>query len=138
MSEPNLYAFLSGLAGVRGLVASRIYPDMLPQSPALPAVVVQKTGGIRNRAYCGTDRAVLGTYQIDVYGRSRAEARQVAEAIADESPAGMLDYRGLMGIVTVKDCALTSDFDSIDPEPGLLKRTQLWDVWYVERSGGSP
>lgn len=138
MSEPNFFAFLTGLSGVQSTVASRVYPDKLPQNPTLPAIVFQRVGGARARGYCGTDRLVSGSYQFDVYGRSRSEARQIAQAVMAESPEGMLDYSGLMGNVRVKDCALTSDFDSIDPEPGLLKRTQLWDVWYVERSGGSP
>lgn len=129
MSEPNFYEFLRSVSGVQSLIASRIYPDKLPQNPTLPAVVTQKVGGTRQVTNCGTHGLVLGSFQLDVYGLTRAAARQVADAIFD----AMKDDVGLMGATIVKQCTLTTDFDSVDPEPGLLKRTQLWDIWYVER-----
>lgn len=129
MSEPNFFDFLSNAAGVQALVGSRFYPDKLPQNPVLPAAVFQRVGGTRQKTQCATDGTVLGSYQLDWYGKTGASAKQAATAGFN----ALVDHSGLMGATIVKDCTLTTDFDSVDPEPGLIKRTQLWDIWYVER-----
>lgn len=129
MSEPNFHYFLTGVSAIRELVAGRVYPDMVPQGKNVPAIVVSRTGGIRQQKLCGTDGLVRGSFQLDVYGRTRAEVRELATRVV----AAMLDYSGLMGTCVVKHCALSTDFDSVDPDPGLLRRTQLWDIWYVEQ-----
>lgn len=130
MSEPNFKTHLSGVPAVFALIGSRVYPDKLSDTnKTLPAVVTQKSGGTRGRTQCATDGLVFGSFQFDVYAKSRTEARAVADAIRD----AMADFSGLMGSTIVKDCALSNDFDSVDPEPGLLRRTQFWDIWYVER-----
>lgn len=129
MSEPNFHYFLTGVSEVRDLVAGRIYPDMVRQGSALPAIVVSRTGGIRQQMLCGTDGLVRGSFQLDVYGKTRADVRELARRVI----VAMLDYKGMMGTCVVKHCALSTDFDSVDPEPGLLRRTQLWDIWYVEQ-----
>lgn len=128
MSEPNFYEHLRNVSGVSSLIASRIYPDKLPQSPTLPAVVTQSVGGQRQQRYCNGDGLVLGSFQFDVYAKTRAACNQAAHAVR----IAMQDFSGEMGGTPVKHCHLTSDFDSVDPEPGLLRKTQLWDVWYAE------
>jgi hypothetical protein len=129
MSEPNFYEYLRNIPAVAAVVGSRIYPDKLPQNPVLPAVVYQRVGGIRQTLYCGTDGLVDGNYQLDIYGKTRATTKDASDAVFN----ALIDYSGMMGATIVKDCTLSTDFDSVDPEPGLLRRTQLWDVWYVER-----
>ena len=128
MSEPNFHAFLSAQPGVQSLVGLRIYTDKLGGGGAVPGVVTQRVGGLRQQRYCGADGLVLGSFQFDVYAKTRAACNEVAEAIR----AVMQDFSGTMGATPVKHCHLTSDFDSVDPEPGLLRKTQLWDVWYAE------
>lgn len=128
MSEPNFFAVLSADTAVAGVIGSRIYPGKLPQNPQLPAVVVQRVGATRARTYCATERLVRGSYQFDIYAKSATERQAVSAVVA----SALLDFRGLAGDVPVKDAALTTDFDSVDPEPGYLRRTQLWDIWYVE------
>jgi hypothetical protein len=141
MREPNFHYFLTGISDIRALIAGRVYPDMLPQGVknGLPAVVVSKTGTVRQGTNCGTDGLVLGSFQLDVYAATRREVRELSNRIIGSGrkgatpPTAMLDYKGMMGNCFVKNCALTTDFDSVDPDPGLLRRTQLWDIWYVER-----
>lgn len=139
MSEPNLKHFLTSLASVRQMVGDRVYPDKLPKGYKLPAIVAGRTGGQRQQKMCGTDGLVLGSFQFDIYGLTRQEVRDLSNRVVGSGrrgstpPDAMLDYKGTMGACFVKNCALTTDFDSVDPEPGLLRRTQLWDIWYVER-----
>lgn len=139
MSEPNISHFLLSLAPVRQMVANRVYPDKLPQGYKLPAIVYGRTGGQRQQMMCGTHGLVLGNYQLDIYGLTSKEVRDLSNRVIGSGrrgstpPDAMLDYKGTMGGCDVKNCALATDFDSVDPEPGLQKRTQLWDIWYVER-----
>lgn len=139
MSEPNFHYFLTGLAPVAQMVAGRVYPDKLRDGGALPAIVASRSGGQRQQKNCGTDGLVLGSFQIDVYGKTRQDVRELSKRIIGEGrkgstpPTAMLDYKGMMGTCFVKNCALQTDFDSVDPDPGLHRRTQLWDIWYIER-----
>lgn len=139
MSEPNFNQFLTSLPSVALLVAGRVYPDLLKQGTALPAIVYSKSGSQRQQKACGTDGLVLGSFQLDVYGRSRQQVRVLSEAIIGSGrkgqipPDALLDYKGLMGTCFVKQCSLVNDFDTIDPEPGMIRRVQLWDIWYIER-----
>ena len=43
-AESALYAALSGLPGLTALVSTRIYPDVIPEDAAMPAVVTARTG----------------------------------------------------------------------------------------------
>jgi hypothetical protein len=129
MSEPNLHDFLIAQPAVAVLVGTNVFPDKVRQGVKMPAIVWQKTASLRQQKPCGTDGLVLGSFQVDIYATTRAVARELATEVLE----AMLDFAGLMGDCIVKHCALTTDFDSVDPEPGLLRRTQLWDIWYVER-----
>jgi hypothetical protein len=129
MSEPNFYDYLAADSALGAELDERIYPDMAPEGTAFPVLVFQRLGGRRDSSYCGTNPVVLGNYQFNIYARSRLETRTLGDLVRDL----LLDFRGQMGDVRVALCALAGDFDSIDPDPGLLCRTQLWDVWYVER-----
>ncbi len=139
MSEPNFNQFLTSIAAVNQIVAGRVYPDVMRQGTPLPAIVYSRSGGQRQGKLCGTDGLVLGSFQIDVYAVTRRETRELSDRIIGSGrvgstpPSAMLDYKGLMGTCFVKQCSLMTDFDSVDPDPGLLKRVQLWDIWYVER-----
>lgn len=130
MAEPNFFALLSIDTGLASQVGARIYPDMVPAPGEMPAIVHQRMGADpRGASYCGAIALVLAHYQIAVYALSRAETKVIGDIVRDL----LINFRGDMGGVTVKDAMLASDYDSVDPEPGLLCRTQLWDVWYMER-----
>lgn len=138
MSEPNISQFLQSVTAVNLIVAGRVYPDQLRQGTPTPAIVYFRVGGSRQKKSCGTDGLVLGNYQVDVYAPSRRAARDLARLVIGTGrrgatpPDAMLDYAGLMGTCIVKDCSLSTDFDTVDPDPGLYVRRTLWQIWYVE------
>lgn len=139
MSEPNFNQFLTSIALVNAIVAGRVYPDQLRQGTKLPAIVYGKAGTQRQQRSCGTDGLVLGSFQLDVYGSTRQQVRELSARIIGNGrkgqtpPDAMLDFKGMMGTCFVKNCALVNDFDTVDPEPGMIRRVQLWDIWYIER-----
>ncbi len=51
--EEELVDLLTGDAGIAGVVAARVYPVVLPQNPALPAIVYQEVRGLARAAADG-------------------------------------------------------------------------------------
>ena len=73
-AETEVYAALSGHAGLTAIVAARIYPDVLPEKTTYPAVVFSResTNPIRSISghYFGADVSL----QIGCWGNTRTEA----------------------------------------------------------------
>ena len=51
--EAGLYAHLVGSAGVTALVATRVYPLLVPQDATLPAIAYQRISGPRDHTHDG-------------------------------------------------------------------------------------
>lgn len=68
-------------ASVAALVSTRVYPDMAPQSPTLPYIVVQRIDAIREQALSGAAGCGTARVQVDTYAASKSSAWSVAEAL---------------------------------------------------------
>lgn len=93
-AETEIYAALSGFSGLTSLVSTRIYPDVLPESTAYPAVVFSRERtvpvfGLGNH-YFGADVGM----QIASWGRTRSEADAAADAVAGALAASGNLYQG--------------------------------------------
>lgn len=131
--EPNLYEFLRADAAVASFIGDRIYPDRLPQQhpddpKVMPAAVFQLAGAEYQAKFCETDGLVGGAYQMDIYGADRDEVLAAARAIRQR----LSDYRGQMGAGRVSKVLLQNQFNGLDPDPGLFRRTQLYTIWFLE------
>lgn len=138
--EPNFFTYLTtvpavpitrqqlGVVEAAALLGDRIFYQRARQSVRGTYLVWQRTGGERQPMFCFTDGTIGGEYQVDVYGIDDVAFVNAAGAIR----RALMDYCGPMGSVEVKKVLLSADFDSVDPEPGLLRRTQIWTVWYAE------
>lgn len=133
-TEPNYYAHLVAEPEVTALAGQRIHAQQIPQqtreSPrAYPCVVFSTISRVRDPELCGASEVVQATVQMDTYGMTRAEVLALARAIRRR----MVDYSGLMGTVDVQRVLTDTEFDvGPDPEPGLYRRTQTFNVWHVE------
>ncbi len=78
-AEADLYSALVGDTSVMSLVDDRVYPDVLPQDKALPAVAYSRVGTEYVNTIHGTSVAQKAT--LDVF--CMAERREDAEAICD-------------------------------------------------------
>ncbi len=84
--EESLYAALTGSAGVTALVASRIYPDAVPQDINLPAVAFTRT----STEYLPSIHSAVPlaeTATLEVW--CMAETRSAAEALASACVAAL-------------------------------------------------
>ena len=132
MDEPNIAQFLLADPTVAGLLADRIYPELLPQTDGewrLPAAVFLRLGADRQKMFCQTDSLVQATYLVTSFSYDYDTAVALMGAIRRK----MVDYCGPMGDVAVDSVSLTND-SSLDvaPEPGLFRRSETFTIWYRE------
>lgn len=81
-AETELYATLSAAAGVTALVATRIYPDIVPQDADLPAIAYQRTATeFLNTLHGGAPLGHTATLEITCVAESRPGANAVANAV---------------------------------------------------------
>lgn len=80
-AETELYAVLTAASGLTALVSTRIYPDILPEETALPAVVYTRTGTQTITTIHGGNMGEFADLQINAWGKTRASAAAVADQI---------------------------------------------------------
>lgn len=86
-----LYAYLKNISGVSALVATRIYPLILPQDPTLPALTYQMLFEVRGHTLSGAYNSNT-TVQIDCYATTYTSAVALAVAVTSALDA----YAGTM------------------------------------------
>lgn len=132
MIEQGLHAYLASVPGVAALLTAdgitRIYPLLIPQQTPQPCVVYQLTSTERTRTYCGTIALHRCVVQLDSYARTYPQAVAVARALYD----ALIDYKGMMGAIEVRDCVQEAESDFEDLEPGLYRRYQSWGIWLIQ------
>lgn len=134
--EAGLVSFLSAQTAVTALIAQggrvRVFPMVIPQKTKavdqVPCVVYQVTLEERQKTFCGTQNLVMATVTLDLYALTLVQARQLSEAVR----AAMVDYRGLMGDVPVRDVTLAGALALYDMEPGLMRVMDTYNIWYEE------
>lgn len=133
MIEQGLHAYLTGEPGVASFVGNRVFPLLIPQhtydeSTKLACLVYSKVSDSRQQTLCGTDSVLAASYQIDCYAANFLKAKQTAAAVR----AAMIDFGGEWSGTTVKNVHLETEFDLMDPEPGLFRVSQSYRIWHVE------
>lgn len=132
MIEQGLHAYLASVPAVAALLSAdgitRIFPLLIPQQALTPCVVYQLTSTTRTQTYCGTIALHRSVVQLDSYARTYPEAVAVANALYD----ALIDYKGMMGAVEVRDCVQEAESDFSDLEPGLYRRYQSWGIWLIQ------
>ncbi len=81
-AETELYAALSGFAGLTALVSTRIYPDAVPEGNALPAVVYQRLETELTMTIGSVAVAEDVKFSIAAWAETRAAADAAADQIA--------------------------------------------------------
>lgn len=126
--ESELKAYLLTIPALTNLVGSRIYGILRQQSQDLPAILIQRTQTTRQVKFCETDKLVSSDIQIDAYAMSGDSGWALAAALR----ALLIDFTGTMGGAYVDKVLLTNEFPLNDPDPGVIRITQLYNFWYVE------
>jgi len=126
--EAGIFAHLIGNAGVRALVATRIYPLLVPQDVELPAIAYQRISGPRDHAHDGPSGLALARVQLTFVATSYDGAKSLAEA----ARAAMDGFSGVMGEMTVGACLLSNEMDqwAVAHEAPVVRHDYL--IWYQE------
>jgi hypothetical protein len=116
-AEANLYSALTARAALTALVSTRIFPDVIPEGCALPAIVYQRASTspvttIGNVTVAENIRFVITAW---------AETRTAADAVAVEiGPA----------LAAAENPAVDRS-TGYDPECGLYAATVDVDWWHL-------
>ncbi len=81
-AESTLYSLLSGNAGVTALVASRIYPDLVPEEKTPPYIGYEQTGSEPVTDIAGTILARIPRFTIACWATTRIGAEAIADAVS--------------------------------------------------------
>lgn len=101
-------SLLKADSGVHGLVAARVYEDVLPRGYALPAAVVHRYAGVQDYDMAGPVDVREDQIQVDAYGRTAPECQQVKETVREL----LAPYVGTLPDGTVvQACYLERDMD---------------------------
>ncbi|MGE5553298.1 MAG: tail completion protein gp17 [Betaproteobacteria bacterium] len=118
--EAALRMHLVNHSGLAALVAGRIYPLLLPQSPTLPAVTYQKISSIEEYAQDGSSSLRRVRFQIDCWAGSYASAK----AVAAQVKAALIRFCGLLGGaggVQVGGVWLDDETDFYESDPPVFR-----------------
>jgi len=111
--ETGLYAFLAAEAGVKALVAARIYPDAAPAGAAKPYIVYQRITTERDRTMDGPNGLAMPRMQVTCWAATYIGAKVLADAVADAIDG----FSGDMGGEAVQVVSVLDEGDMPDLSP---------------------
>ena len=126
--EDGLYSYLKINAGVAAIVSSRIYPLVMAQKTALPAITYQTTALKPDRNMAGNTGRMTATIQLNAWAETYIEVKTLAEALR----AALNDYSGAMGSDTIQRSGVESETDGWDEETGFFRVGMQVKIIYYE------
>jgi len=100
MMQTVLANFLLGYVPLKSLIGNLAHWDEVSQGSALPAVVMYVVSGVTDYTMAGASGYVATRVQFDCRGKTAAEARAVANALA----VRLSGYRGVFEGVEFQGC----------------------------------
>jgi uncharacterized protein DUF3168 len=133
MIEASLETYLKNNAGIAALVASRIYPQLIPENPTYPAISYEKTSGEHERSLTGSSGLAMADFELECWAKTYGGAKSVADAVRN----ALDGFSGMMGTDAVSEVHLDSDSDLFEISAGnemqRLYGVQLsLTIWYRE------
>ncbi len=140
MIRAALFKYLTTHAATQPLIATRVYPLQLPQSPKYPSIVYSMTGGPRDVTHDGPSGLVDGSFRFTVYAQTVEKLVLVKRAVV----AALNGFAGVVVIdvdnsVDIQGCFMVNENDAIESPLGdaggplNISRDNLdFNIWYVE------
>jgi hypothetical protein len=123
---------LSAITGLTSLVSARIYVDLLPQKPTLPAVRVQRISEIEDAHLRGVGAIRRARVQVDAIATSLETATQVSDAAhGDGAGSGLSGWQGDLGSPAVRVMAMLPTDTRSDYEGDELKQWRVSRDYFV-------
>lgn len=126
------YAILKAASGVTALVGGssspRIYPNVVPQDVALPAIAYQRIS-TRRRAVHGSPASLARPrLQLTILAETYSEVKALAAAVRE----AMDGYMGTVGGVEVGVALADDETDEFGSSNNLHVVRQDWMIWHAE------
>jgi len=109
---------------VAALVADRVFSEVLPQLPTVPAVVFNVVAGGDDYALEGPTGARVRRVQVDSWGATRAAATSLGRAVS----ALLSGHAGAAGGLEVQGCFLLSELWDFESETKLWRTIHDFEV----------
>lgn len=120
MFEDNLASFLMSYPELAALQADRVYPEVLPESPTLPAMVYHEISDAPTYSHSGDSGLDEAVYQFSCWGNTPRIAKQVAEALR----------AALKSKIHWQAAFIENRFGRPDPETGLSREIVMVRFMY--------
>ena len=125
--EEAVYSALTGNATLTGLISTRIYPLVLPQEVALPAVTFFRVSNLHNHGMGGDIDLMETRLQVSILADSVSRMRTVTDAVR-----GVLSrWKGTYGGVIVQDSLLDNEMDDFEPETEVYQCIQDYRIFHT-------
>jgi len=124
----SLYAYLITVNALTALVGRRIYPQVLPQNIALPAITYEQINRFPVHVMgndTGNPEHVI--YWLHCFGETYNDANDVADQVI----TALEDYAGTMGTNTVQRCFFEEQADEYDPKVETPHIRLEFEIWYT-------
>ena len=130
MISAAINTYLLTQSAVTNIVASRIYPVILPQKPTYPAITYRDDEHSFDESFDGQNGLVESFYEIDAWSDTYVGAETLATAVR----AALMNYTGTMGNVTsIMRVRITSGpFTVYENTVGAYRQTQVFSIWHSE------
>ncbi len=112
MVEKAIVAVLKANAALTALVSTRVYPIQAPQNVTAPYVTLFRVSADRESAMGADIGIVRARVQVNSWGTTYADAKNVAEAVR----GALQRYSGTSASIQVLDVFLLSEQDLHEPE----------------------
>jgi hypothetical protein len=130
--EEAVYAILKAASGVTTLVGGssspRIYPNVVPQDAALPAMAYQRISSYRRATHGSPASLARPRIQITMMAESYSQVKGVAAAVRE----ALDGYVGTPGGVTVQAVLSEDETDEFGSSNNLHVVRQDWMIWHAE------
>jgi hypothetical protein len=125
--DSALFSRLSGHAGLKALVSTRVYPPPAPQNAAYPLVTYQEIDRVSPHVMGKTAGVTHVRYQID----SWATTLSGAKAVAAQVEAALDNYAGTSSGIAIKNAFLdTGQSSPYDDGEGAHRYIQDFIIEY--------
>lgn len=126
--EQALYVILTDDATVSGLIGTRVYPLLIPQDAALPAIAYQRISRLQIQTQSGPSCLSRARMQLTCVATTYSGVKALADAVRV-----VLDgYKGTAASVSVGASFLETDADAYADESELFSVRMDFRMWHEE------
>ena len=131
--EGAILARLLAVTAITNIVGSRIYAPHLPQKPVFEAIAFRLISAPRVHAFGSDPGLVQARWQIDAWGNTYEEARDLGDAIrGDGAGSAFSRWNGTLDSTVVQGVLLENEIPTFEDESGSHRNLQDYMIWYEE------